>query len=90
VACPFLGLDVGIVFEGLQVRMDDVNDQNGLRRSPKDGRKSLFTAIPGWKQAIVSGDKSTVYPRSDDSLSQSRLGVLLVLYTVSGAMLLFI
>jgi hypothetical protein len=70
------------------VRMDDVNDQNGLRRSPKDGRKSLFTAIPGWKQAIVSGDKSNVYPEFDISLSQSRLYVLPVLYTVSRVMLL--
>jgi hypothetical protein len=72
------------------VRMDDVNDQNGLRRSPKDGRKSLFTAIPGWKQAIVSSDKSIVCPRSDDSLSQSRLDILLILYTVSRLMLLFV
>jgi hypothetical protein len=72
------------------MRMDDVNDQNGLRRSPKDGRKSLFTAIPGWKQAIVSGDKSIVCPRFDDSLSQSRLDVLLVLYTVSRLMLLLV
>jgi hypothetical protein len=78
------------MFEGLQVRMDEVNDQNGLRRSPKDGRKSLFTAISGWKQAIVSSDKSTVYPEFDFPLSRSRLYVLLVLYTVPGAMLLFI
>ena len=63
---------VGIILEELQVRTDDVNDQNGLRRSPKDGRKSLFTAIPGWKQAIVSGDKSTVYAALDLSVDQSR------------------
>lgn len=51
---------VGVMSEESQVRMDDMNDQNRLRRSPKDGRKSLFIAIPGWKQAIVSSDKSYV------------------------------